>query len=337
MRVPAPRAVAIDRDPARALSAAAERFAGDWRALWPSPTRVGLAVSGGPDSLALLVLAHAALKVEFEVATVDHGLRAAAADEAVQVAQLCARLGIAHRTIQLDLTGGAAVQERARDARYLALAAWLHERGLAALVTGHHADDQAETLVMRLNRGAGVRGLAGMRPVAAVPGEPALPLLRPLLGWRRAELQTVIENAGIEASDDPSNRDNRFERVRIRAGLADANWIDPAALAIAARHLADADAALDWAAEGEWRTVERGANACAYAPSAPRAVRLRVLERIVRELVGGAPRGRDLARWLDALEGGGVATLGGVRGDGTMRPWRFTPARPHRGQLPATP
>ena len=304
--------------------------------LWPIPDCVGLAVSGGPDSLALLVLAHQVLSGRFEVATVDHGLRAAAADEAALVAQLCAQLGIAHRTIQLDLRVGAAVQERARDARYAALAAWLRERGLAALVTGHHADDQAETLVMRLNRGAGVRGLAGMRPVAAVPGDPELTLLRPLLGWRRAELQAAIENAGVDASDDPSNRDNRFERVRIRAGLAGADWIDPAALAIAARHLAEADAALDWAADGEWRMVERGADACAYAPSAPRAVRLRVLERIVQELVGAAPRGRDLARWFDALEAGGVATLGGVRGDGTSLPWRFTPARPHRGQPPAT-
>ena len=284
----------------------------------------------------MLVLAHQALAGRFEVATVDHGLRADAADEAALVAQICARLGIAHRTIRLDLRGGAAVQERARHARYAALAAWLRERGLAALVTGHHADDQAETLVMRLNRGAGVRGLAGMRPVAAVPGEPALPLLRPLLGWRRAELLGVVEYARLDACNDPSNHDPRFERVRIRAGLAGAGWIDPAALAIAARHLAEADAALDWAAEGEWGRVEWGqvggrANGASYTPTAPRAVRMRVLARIVVELGARPPRGRDLARWLDALECGRVATLAGVRGDGTSQRWRFTPARPHRG------
>ena len=284
----------------------------------------------------MLMLAHQTLAGRFEVATVDHGLRAAAADEAALVAQLCARHGVAHRTIRLGLGGGAGVQHRARDARYAALAAWLRERGLAALVTAHHLDDQAETLLMRLNRGAGVRGLAGMRPRATLPGDPELPLLRPLLGWRRGELHAVVAAAGLVPADDPSNRDNRFERTRIRAGLASAGWIDPAALAIAARHLAEADAALDWAAEGEWGRVEwgqvgGGANTASYTPTAPRAVRMRVLTRIVVELGARPPRGRDLARWLDALEGGRVATLAGVRGDGTSLRWRFTPARPHRG------
>ncbi len=337
MRARAPRAVAIDSDLSPALTAAAERFAADWRALWHGSDRVGLAVSGGPDSLALLVMAHQIFAGRFEVATVDHGLRAAAADEAALVAEICARLGIEHRMIRLDLHSGTGVQERARDARYTALAGWLRERGLSALVTGHHLDDQAETLLMRLNRGAGVRGLAGMRPVATVPGEPALPLLRPLLGWRRAELQSVIDCAGLAACADPSNHDPRFERVRVRTGLAAAGWIDPAALAAAARHLADADAALDWATTVEWRAIEWADAACTYAPAAPRAVRLRAVERIVLELTAKSPRGRDLARWLDALEGGGVATLGGVRGNGTRLPWRFTLVRPHRGNAPATP
>ena len=300
--------------------------------VWPDdrPARIGLAVSGGPDSLALLVLAHAALKDGFEVATVDHGLRAEAAGEAANVASVCARLGIAHRTIRLELPGGAAVQERARHARYAALAAWLRERALAALLTAHHVDDQAETLVMRLNRGAGVRGLAGMRPRASVPGDAGLPLLRPLLGWRRSELQAVVEAAGLVPSDDPSNRDGRFERARIRAQLAGASWLDPSALAMSARHLAEADTALEWAADCEWRAVEQATNARHYAPAAPRAVRLRVLERIIADLGGKPPRGRDLAHWLDRIEGGGVATLGGVRGDGRSLPWRFTPVPVHR-------
>ena len=337
MRARALRAAAIDKDPAQALSAAAARFAADWGALWPAGDSVGLAVSGGPDSLAMLVLAHHAMPGQFEVATVDHGLRPQAADEAAMVARLCARLGIEHRTIKLDLVGGAAVQERARNARYAALAAWLRERNLAALVTGHHADDQAETLVMRFNRGAGVRGLAGMRPSATVPGDPGLPLLRPLLGWRRAELRAVVEQAGLTACDDPSNRDTRFERARIRAELAVAGWIDPAALAISAHHLAEADEAIEWAADGEMGKVEWSEAVCAYAPAAPRAVRLRVLERIVAQISDASPRGRDFARWLDALESGGVATLGGVRGDGRRLPWHFTIARPHRVTRPETP
>lgn len=160
----------------------AAAFAAEWQRLWPAAERTGLAVSGGPDSLALLLLAEAVLGADrFAVATVDHGLRAQSADEAAFVARLCAARGIAHHTLTLSLPSGPAVQERARDARYRALAGWCHEQGLAALVTAHHADDQAETLVMRMNRGAGLRGLAGIRSRAVVPGD-SLPLLRPLLG-----------------------------------------------------------------------------------------------------------------------------------------------------------
>ena len=144
-----------------------------------------------------MLLAGAALPGRFAVATVDHGLRAESAEEAGMVARLCRERGVAHRTITLALPGGAGVQARARAARYAALGDWLRAEGLGALVTAHHADDQAETFVMRLNRGAGVRGLAGMRVRAVVPGHPGLPLLRPLLGWRRAELAALVAAAGI--------------------------------------------------------------------------------------------------------------------------------------------
>lgn len=248
------------------------------------------------------------------------------------VADLCRDLGIPHRILSLNLAKGSAVQSRARAARYGELAGWMRGQGLATLVTAHHADDQAETLVMRLNRGSGLRGLAGMRPRAMVPGAPSLALLRPLLDWRRGELSDICAAAGVVPADDPSNRDTSFERVRVRQGLAAADWIDPAGLAASADRLAQADAALEWATDHEWERVAQGPLEASYHPAAPRAVRLRVLERIVAALGEGYPRGSELARWLDALESGQVATLAGLRGDGGRQPWHFVRVPPHRGQ-----
>lgn len=306
------------------------RFATDWAQVWPGTAPVGLAVSGGPDSLALLLLAHATLGTDrIAVATVDHGLRAQSADEAALVARICVDLGVAHRTVWLGMTAGTAVQERARIARYHALDAWCRECSLGALVTAHHADDQAETLVMRMNRGAGLRGLAGMRARAVVPGG-TVALLRPLLGWRRDELTAVVDAAGLTAVDDPSNRAMQFERVRVRAGLAGASWLDPNGFAASAGHLAQADEALDWAAD---RIM---AEACggdpAIDPDLPRALALRVLERVIARLGSSVPRGRDLAHWHDRLAAGKVATLAGVRGDGRDRPWRFRAVAPHKAR-----
>ncbi|WP_408589281.1 tRNA lysidine(34) synthetase TilS [Novosphingobium sp.] len=308
----------------------AARFAADWQRVWGDDRPVGLAVSGGSDSLALLLLACAALPGRFAVATVDHGLRPEAAGEAAAVARLCVAWNVPHTTLCLTLAAGSAIQERARDARYAALAGWLQGAGLAALVTAHHADDQAETLLMRFNRGAGLRGLAGMRPMARVPGHDA-PLLRPLLGWRRAELSEIVALAGVVAADDPSNHDVRYERVRVRQALAQADWLDPAAIAASAAHLAEADAALDWAVARDLHTIAAMPDGLAFDPAdVPRVLTLRMLERIVMQLAQGTPRGRDLARWHDLLAGGAVATLAGVRGDGRARPWRFTRAPAHR-------
>ena len=127
-----------------------------------------------------------------------------------------------------------AIQERARAARYRLLGEWIADRGLNALATAHHADDQAETLVMRLNRGSGVRGLAGMRPVAKVPGSES-PLVRPLLGWRRTELEAICASAGLTPVDDPSNADDQFERIRVRQALSENGWLDVTAVGMQRR------------------------------------------------------------------------------------------------------
>lgn len=304
------------------------RFAADLAALWPGGGKLGLAVSGGPDSLALLLLAHAALPAGVEAATVDHGLRAESAGEAGLVAEICAELDVPHATLTVTLEPGN-LQAEARAARYAALAGWMEARGLAALATAHHADDQAETLMLRLNRGSGVAGLAGVRARGQVPGT-RLPLLRPLLGWRRDELAAVIIENELEAVDDPSNREDRFDRARIRKALAHADWLDVPALAASAAHLADADAALDWAAAREWNEgVSKAPMGLNYRPQAPRAVALRVLARIVTELDGEAPRGSTVARLFESLIARQPMSIGGLVARASAEGWSFTraPAR----------
>jgi tRNA(Ile)-lysidine synthase len=315
-------------------AAQTERFAADLTRIWPESTKgeplLGLAVSGGPDSLALLLIAHAALPGRVAAATVDHALRPESAAEAAEVSRICALLGVAHATLEVSVEEGN-VQAQAREARYAALAAWMEREGLAALATAHHADDQAETLVMRLNRASGVSGLAGVRERGLVPAT-RLPLLRPLLGWRRAELGAVIAASGFAAADDPYNRNPAYDRVRVRQALAEAAWIDVPAWSQAAANLADADAALDWAAAREWaEQVVKEPMGLVYRPQAPRAVALRVVARIVEQLDGQAPRGQAVARLFDAL----VARQPASIGDLVVRPlpsgWSFMKGPRRRG------
>lgn len=310
------------------------RFRAGLDAIWPEGAddgagdagpRLGLAVSGGPDSLALLLLAHTALSGRVEAATVDHGLRAESAAEASEVARVCGVLGVPHATLRVDVAEGN-VQAEARLARYAALAMWVEERGLGALATAHQADDQAETLLMRLNRASGVAGLAGARARGRVP-DTAIPLLRPVLDWRRGELGEVVRAAGLVAAEDPSNTNDRFDRVRIRKALADADWLDVGAIARSAAHIAEADAALDWMAALEWRScVKAQPMGLKYRPQAPRAVALRVLARIVTELGGEEPRGGAIARLFDALVEGRPSSIGEL----VVRPdaggWSFAKA-----------
>ncbi|BBC72113.1 tRNA(Ile)-lysidine synthetase [Altererythrobacter sp. B11] len=308
---------------------ATARFADALAQLWPGEGRIGLAVSGGVDSLALLLLAEAAIPGRFEVATVDHGLRAEAAGECAMVARLCAGRGIACAVLPVSVASGN-LQASARAARYAALSAWARERGLGALATAHHADDQVETVLMRLARGSGVAGLAGIRARGVVPGSD-LPLLRPLLGFDRAELESIVAAAGLDPVRDPSNLDERYDRVRLRRWLAENPLIGAEAVRASAAHCADADAALVWAAEREWaERVERVEGGLRYRPAAPRAVALRMLERAVAEL-GGSARGGALAAMLSALERGESANAGGVLARAERGVWLFTAEPPRRG------
>ena len=180
-----------------------------------------VAVSGGPDSIALLALLAAWTQLPgrppLHAATVDHGLRPDSADEAVAVARLCAKLGIGHATLRWEgLKPASAVQAEARRARYALLANEARRLGGATLVTAHTLDDQAETLLMRLAHGSGPSGLAGMRRWSKVNG---IPLVRPLLGISKARLIATAEARGLPFMHDPSNSDPRFERVRWREAM----------------------------------------------------------------------------------------------------------------------
>ncbi len=320
----------VPADRLRPASGQVDLFREGLKRLWPeversSTFRLGLAVSGGPDSCALLLLAAAAMSGRVEAATVDHGLRPEAAEEAAMVAALCETLDVPHATLAVTVAPGN-VQSEAREARYAALAHWTKGRGLAALATAHHADDQAETLVMRLNRASGVAGLAGARARGLVPGT-QLPLLRPLLDWRKDALAVIVQEAGIKAAADPSNEDDRFDRARIRKALADADWLDVEAIARSATHLADADAALDWAARREWsERVAKTGLGLTYRPTAPRAVALRVMSRIIAELDGEEPRGGAVARVFDAMMRGEPASIGGLVARSGPDGWMFSRA-----------
>jgi tRNA(Ile)-lysidine synthase len=298
------------------------------------PEPIALAVSGGPDSLALLLLADAALRGRVAAATVDHGLRAAGGAEAEAVARLCSDIGVPHRIIAVRVEpSGEGLQAAARAARYSALGEWMDRERLGLLLTAHHCDDQAETLLMRLNRGSGVAGLAGVRARGSVPGTGGrLRLCRPLLGWRRSELAAVVAEAGIEAAFDPGNLDERFDRARLRRRLAEAQWLDPAALGRSAALLAEAEAALEWAAGPLFAAradVEEGAVTLRPNGLPPELLRRLVL-RCLRELIPeAAPRGEALAGLIARLQAGETATLSEVIGVGGET-WHFEPAPPRR-------
>jgi tRNA(Ile)-lysidine synthase len=173
-----------------------------------------------------------------------------------------------------------------------------------------------------------------MRASAPLPGSDTVALLRPLLGWRRTELAAIVTGTGIAAADDPSTRDEQHERVRVRAQLNAAQWLDPAALAASGAHLAAADAAIEWAVDRDFETVRADGDALAYRPGdAPPEIRRRIAARLIAALAsegdGGALRGREVDRLLGALDSGGSATLRGVLAAGGET-WRFRPAPPRR-------
>lgn len=275
--------------------------------------------------MALLWLAARQWPGRVDALTVDHALRAASAAEAAMVARVCAGLAVPHAT--LDWTGRkprANLPALARRARYRLLGGWCAAAGVRWLLTAHHADDQAETVLMRLARGSGVAGLSGIRLVR--PLMPGVTLARPVLAARKADLIALCVTNAVQFEDDPTNRDPARDRTAARAVLAATPWLAAERLAGSAAHLTDAEDALGWATERAWagRVIERGTVIEIDAQDLPRALRLRLLARGLARVAGqAAPRGPDLARLLTTLDTGRSATLAGARAQ-PGPPWRIS-------------
>ncbi|UVO55347.1 tRNA lysidine(34) synthetase TilS [Sphingomonas sp. SUN039] len=298
-----------------------DRFLSDCRRVAPvaRDERIGLGVSGGPDSLALLLLAHATFGASVEAATVDHRLRPESTEEAEFVAAICHDLGIRHTVLTLPGRRRGNLGQWARELRYAQLREWASGQKLAWLMTAHHADDQLETVVMRLNRGSGVGGMSGIR---ARNGN----VVRPLLGWRHNELVGIVRASGLGAIDDPSNRDDRYDRARLRKALATADWLDPLAAVTMAAALDEADEALAWASRrvGNERVVREGDELIFDARDLPPEIERRVVAGCIRLLNAKAKLdGPKVTRLLNTLRGAGKSTLDGVACDARGTGWVF--------------
>src|SRR5947209_7078470 len=276
-----------DEDNSSISSSDAKRLFADWKA---APALV-LAVSGGPDSIALMWLAARWRRAMAQgprliAVTVDHGLRPEAAREARDVKRLAKTLDLAHRTLRW--TGAkpkAGLPAAARDARYRLLAEAARAAGATHVLTAHTRDDQAETLLMRMGRGSGIAGLAAMARQSQRDG---VVLARPLLDIPKARLVATLHKARIGFADDPSNHDSRFTRPRLRElmpALA-AEGFDARNLTRLASRLARANAALEilvdgaerYLALGEREPLQSGFDAGAFAALADE-IRLRLLLR----------------------------------------------------------
>jgi tRNA(Ile)-lysidine synthase len=326
-----------------------------------------LAVSGGPDSTALLVLTARwinELKKERKRApklvavTIDHGLRADAAREAAAVKRLARRLGVPHRTLRWrgakPKTG---LQEAARLARYRLLAEAAHRAGYDHVLTAHTLDDQAETVLFRLARGSGLMGLAGMAHAAPLPAGAAgtLFLVRPLLPIAKARLYATLRAHDVPFSEDPSNRDPRFTRARLRGlmPILAREGLDARGLARLAARVRRAESTIEFAVAAARAALapdpwpERGPvifNAAQFA-DLPAEIGLRLLGRAIARTGDELPV--ELAK-LEVLYGevrradsrlrrtlaGALITLGPSQLTVERAPARRRQNRPKTGKVP---
>lgn len=285
----------------------------DWKR---APTLL-LAVSGGPDSIALLWLAarwrRSLIRGPHLLAvTVDHGLRAEAAAEAREVKRLARTLELEHRTLRW--TGPkpkAGLPAAARSARYRLLAKAARQSGATHILTAHTRDDQAETLLMRLLRGSGIAGLGAMARESERDG---VWLARPFLDVSKSQLIATLEKAKIGFADDPTNRDPHFTRPRLRAlmpALA-AEGGDPRNLARLAARLARANAAVEVLTDGAERYLALKDHGAPRSPSDAGSFDARSFDARVFATMPEEIRVRLLKRAIDRFGHEGPAELGKV-------------------------
>ncbi|WP_188078280.1 tRNA lysidine(34) synthetase TilS [Aquicoccus porphyridii] len=285
---------------------------------------VGVAVSGGGDSVALLLLMQdwaARSGARLSAVTFDHGLRAEAPQEAAMVARLCRERGIAHDILTwAGWNGQGNLQASARMARYREIAQWARQRGVEAVGLGHTCDDQAETFVMRLARKAGSDGL---RRMASRFERYGMEWVRPLLGVERSMLRRYLERQGVGWVEDPSNADDGFERVRVRKALEVLAplGIDAQVLGAVAENLASENSLLRQTVQQalHGKVVERcGALSLSHDDfqALHSEVRRRFLNAALQWISGAqySPRSTAQGGFEAVLLGRGTQTLGGVIG-----------------------
>lgn len=318
--------------------------------LLPNPPQsMGVAVSGGSDSLGLLFLLHEFTQnfcTKLHVVTIDHGLRAEAAQEATYVAQICDGLELPHKTLTWsDWQQRGNLQNEARLARYRLISAWARERDIEVVALGHTLDDQAETVLMRLARGAGVDGLTAMTSRRTSDG---VTWVRPMLEISRSALQDYLRRRNVSWCSDPSNEDTRYDRVKMRHALAvlEPLGITAKALGQVATNMARARDALGWQAFLAARSMvafDCGAVRVDWRSyiTLPDEIARRILVNAIGWISGApyAPRRKAVQGLIDAMKQGVNATADGCqvsrRGDILWIYREYAPVRALRADVGA--
>jgi tRNA(Ile)-lysidine synthase len=287
------------------------------------PARIGVAISGGSDSTALLHLCHVLsphLGWQVQAVTVDHGLRPESATEAKAVGAFCAALGVGHTTLLWTGPNPAGnLMDQARRARLALISDWAANRGIGHVCLGHTADDQAESFLMNLARHSGLDGLSGLRTTWLEQG---VQWHRPLLSQPRRALRAYLRSHSVDWADDPSNQNDRFTRIKARRAM---QALAPLGITVetltqTVQNLASAREALLRAtarvAEAEVTQEAGGLRLCQTTlQSLDADIRRRLLIAMMGWINGAVypPRQMQMAQLDTALAGAGSATLGGCR------------------------
>lgn len=284
-----------------------------------SPPKIALAVSGGPDSIALLWLMRNYYHGEVYAASVDHELRPEAKVEAEHVAAICSEMDIPHEILRPDHPIIGNIQSSARAARYDLLQTFASRNDCRFIATAHHADDQLETMIMRLNRGSGVSGLAAIR-------ERNGNVIRPLLSFRKIDLIKICQDADIVYAQDPSNENDDYDRVRVRKWLARIEAMNessdvpalfkPDMVQKSAKYIDQAEQALQFGAQyfSAQRISKNVGSTILDASQLPAEYERRLLILALRQVSADiAPRGPALDNVIKALKSKEISMIGNVK------------------------